>query len=146
MIEAGGDLSLIDEGRLPPKMRLIVRLIGIADTLRLMRARPGLRIYVPQRAEQAAALREIISPEAVAALCREYPGIELSVPKPDAIVRQWRDAAIRAEADAGATIPQLARHYDLTRRQVHNILHDADRDAPDPCGDLFDGRGVARVG
>ena len=44
------------------------------------------------------------------------------LPKFSGLSRAWRDEEIRAGAEAGDTLPELAHEHDLTTRQVRYIL------------------------
>ncbi|HFE31902.1 MAG TPA: hypothetical protein ENJ17_01175 [Gammaproteobacteria bacterium] len=129
------DLDLIDESLLPPQIRMLARVIGLAETLRLIEARGGNRVRIPLQPEQCQALRNVLTPRALAALTQAFGGKRLELPKNDKVVLQIRNHAIRA-ARQQQTVPQVARAFNLTRRHVFNLT--ADNDEPDPTGDLFD--------
>lgn len=122
MINRGAqpDLSSVDVDQLPPQLRQLIRLIGIADTWLLLRERGGTTLQVPVRAERSA-LIDIISANALALLCKEFGGTRLELPVCDSIMRQVRNQQILSDRAQGMSYPALATLYGLTRRQVINI-------------------------
>ncbi len=133
------DLELIDESLLPPQIRMIARVIGLPETLRLIDARGGNRVRIPMRPERCQVLREVLSQSALAALAEAFGGKCLELPKKDKFILQIRNHAIR-NARQQQTVSQIAREYNLTRRHVFNLTADIDADAANTTGDLFDER------
>lgn len=133
------DLDLIDASLLPPQMRMIARVIGLAETVRLIEARGGNRMYVPLQPARCQALRDVLSPGALTALCESFGGKRLELPKNDKVIQQIRNIAIRA-ARRHKTVPQVAKEFGLTRRHIFNLTADTaddNHDEPNPTGDLF---------
>lgn len=134
----------INERLLPPQLRRLVGAIGVAGTVKLLRARGGTRLWLPQRGEASEILVELLGRTLAAQLVDAFPGERvLSLPKLDKISAQMRDSAIRAEHAEGVSYAVLALRYDLTERQVLNIVKSEGR-LPvwrDPNRDLFGGLG-----
>lgn len=123
----------IDVRLLPPIMKRLVRAIGIEDTIKLLRWRGGTDLPLPtSRSRKAGAyageLRRVISADKVDALYAEFAdgNKEMTLPKADKILMQYRNCEIRRlHYETGVTIDSLAMQFDLTGRQVWNILHSA---------------------
>lgn len=81
----------------------------------------GLDVYIPTRTPLGGKLGDLPLP-AQEALVRTFGGTKLYVPKCDGSARCARNAVIRSEYEAGASVPNLARKYQLTERQVRKIL------------------------
>lgn len=132
-------LHLVNPELLPPQVRMLVRLIGLPQTLRLLEARGGIPTYIPMQPGHATELHKIISAEALAALARsDLAGKTIELPKSDKIRLQIRNHAIR-NARREMSAASTARMFGLTRRQVINV-NNAGREE-DGTGDLFDNTG-----
>jgi len=119
------DELLTDEvelAMLPPQIRLLVNACGLEAAFSLLRARGGAPYTVPLNGERSEVLSAIMPAEAARALSRALGGRTLTLPKLDKLMIQVRNRRIRAEAAAGASLACLARRYDLTTRQISNIL------------------------
>lgn len=129
-------LDAVDERRLPPTARLLARAIGMSATVRLLQARGGTQLHVPVDPSRAYVLPGVLSADEIAALARAFGGQRLDLPKLDKLLRQIRDAQIRADR-AHRSAAQVAREYGLTRRHVINITGatEAGEDLAEP--DLF---------
>lgn len=131
---AESDLDLVNPDLLPPLMRNLVRLIGLPETLRLLEARGGIPTYIPAHPDQSTELKAVLSAAALEALARsEYAGHRVELPKPDKVIAQLRNHAIR-NARTQMSAAQVARTFGLTRRHVINL---SASDAEDPTLDLF---------
>lgn len=112
----------IDASTLPPQLRRLVLTIGVADTLRLLKARGGTVIKLPRR-EDRSYLRELLGADSARALIAAFEGEpRVELPKADKILAQLRDREIRRDHLAhGVSLPTLAVRHDLTVRQIKNI-------------------------
>ena len=118
----------IDERLLPPVTRRIVAAIGVAGTMRLLKARGGIRLWLPKNGDRSNVLQDILGREHTAQLLAAFPDADvISLPKADKLLAQIRDAAIRSEHDAGDSLAVLALRYDLTERHVLNVVQSAAR-------------------
>lgn len=129
----------VDAALLPPQLRAVVGLIGVADTLALLRLWGGQRRWLPRRPDDCPAeLREALSAGALAALCgSDFAGRASDWPKPDKVLMQWRHQSMRRERAAGATAAELAARYGYTERRVRSVA--PAEPAPDARQrDLFD--------
>jgi len=76
--------------------------------------------------------------EAALHLMDAFGGEVFYIPKLDCVLKEHRDANIRAEFN-GYNIKQLARKYDATESWLHRLLHteytaDKDKKPGKPCG------------
>jgi len=121
---------LINEGvelsQLPPQIRLLAATIGLPATLSLLRARGGTPYTVPIHGERSEVLTKIMPADCAKALSEEYGGQTLTLPKLDKALIQIRNRRICEEASQGEGLATLARRYDLTTRQISNILAASD--------------------
>ena len=66
-------------------------------------------------------LAEVIGAEATLALCKEYGGTPLYIPKVDALLAAQRDQQIRSEFNGMNTVA-LARQFKLSVRTIQSIV------------------------
>ncbi|MGZ8236362.1 MAG: hypothetical protein ACXWTY_00630 [Methylobacter sp.] len=116
------ELDAVNADLLPPQARQLVRLIGMAHTLTLLEKRGGVTLRIPVNAHQAEVLPGILPMDAIVKLCAAMPGQRLELPKVDKIVKQLRNAVMRAERQE-LSASRVALRHDLSRRQVINICH-----------------------
>jgi hypothetical protein len=76
----------------------------------------------PAGARRAAMLEELIGADAAATLIRHAGASVLKIPTLRWAFTRARDAAIRAEYDAGATLEELAIQYRLSTRRLLCIM------------------------
>lgn len=129
-------LQCIDVCMLPPQIRFLVELIGLPDTVKLLKAKGGHRLLIPTGKQETNQLNNIISSEAVKILCNsQYAGHRLTLPKADKILDQIRNLHIRASAES-TTKSELASQYNLTQRHIQRLRNE-DQDN-NPTLDMFD--------
>lgn len=110
---------------IPPTAAAISALIGNRLAMALMahvNSNACGDLYVPLRAKPASALAQLIGQTAAEKLCAVYGGRTISIPQCDALRRSVRDADICRMATEGTTQTEIARHFEMTDRQVRNIL------------------------
>lgn len=112
----------MEERLLPPSLREIREVIGVAATLRMVEGCGGIRVFIPKRPRPEHRLQRILGEEAFRLLSARYGGETLSVPRADRIVRRLRNLTIAAAYDTGMPVRELARRHQLTERQVYAIL------------------------
>lgn len=120
---------------LPASMADLVDIIGLPAVLKLMDTFGGTEFWVPRRMPHNHPAVDAIGPEAAQTLCEYMAGERLKVPRGRHLKNEIRNRAIRRERHEGASLAELALRYDLTDRQVMNILN-ADP-ADDSQQDLF---------
>lgn len=128
--------SDIDTRLLPPQIRLLEQCIGLPATFALLLAKGGQPYTVPMRGGQSKFLTSIMSVECAKALSDKYSGQTVTLPKLDKPLMQIRDRQIDVEATRGDSLTILAARYDLTTRQISNILAKF-RSPESPQTDLF---------
>lgn len=87
-------------------------------------------------------LAEIVGVENALRVSQEFGGLWISIPKLDALRRESRDTEIRGEYDKAVdnktdVVRSLARKYNLTARQIYNILGIQPEGDPDLVLPLF---------
>lgn len=128
------DLNLIDPSLLPPRIKRLMTIIGLPQTLRLLQQYGGAPCYIPTTVEHSQKLNAVLAPAAIAALAAsDLAGIVIELPKDDKITKQLRNLAIRSTVERTNKI-HAAREFNLTRRHVINICKDDDQN---PTLDLF---------
>lgn len=103
-----------------------IDLMGLAPTLALVRAYPGLQIKVPFGVKpglMTARLDLILGSEAAAAFITRHGGEHLTVPSCAALARALRDAEICAAFDSGEKPHEIAMAFGMTLRQIRLILN-----------------------
>lgn len=108
---------------LPASMAELVDIIGLPAVLQLMKAFGGTEIWIPQKLNHAHGLVAAIGPEAAQTLCEHMTCERVKVPRGAEIIREIRNRAIRRERREGAKLDELALRYEITDRQVLNILN-----------------------
>lgn len=106
---------------LPIKLRIISRLIGLEETLKLVEHYANSRLYIPFKSTPKI---DFLSVEAQHLLCRDYGGTTLVIPKCQTLKNFIRDKEITEKISNGAKVTHLAHEYGLTSRWVHRIIND----------------------
>jgi len=112
----------IDANDLPPRLAALAALIGLPATLRLVEARGGTRVYVPDVATVDHWIARLIGLPALQQLVSERPRDYIELDRATAALRAVRDRQIIADHAAGISTATLALENGLTQRQVFNIL------------------------
>ena len=132
------DLELINPDLLPPQIRLFIRTIGIANTLRLLEARGGLPTHMPADPDKTSVFHKILSHADIQALADTFGGSIIDIPKADKILRQLRNQyVVNALRNGHKTGRELARELGLTYRMIKIIRAESEMDMDDATGDLF---------
>lgn len=120
---------------LPGILRELVDLIGLAATQKLVERYGGVRLYVPKQFDPEHALVKLIGHTAAAKLVTAFGGQDhFDIPKALSATIAVRNARIKAEYGE-LSQRTLALKYDLTERQIRNILAGVAED--DGQSDLF---------
>lgn len=107
---------------LPESLRELVRVLGEANTLRLIGMHGGARVTVPKTPRADHPLRMALSEEAFMQLVQEYGGEAFDLPKGDAYLRELRHDQVRQCREQGLTVDETAEATGYSRRHVLNIL------------------------
>lgn len=124
----------VDLADLPESLAELARLIGLAPALALVRARGGVRIYIPLEVETLPGhwLAETVGWHGAVAMVERFGGDgHYLVPKALKAFQQARNRRLVAQYLAGRSQRDLALAYGLSERQVCAIVAaaGADRDA-----------------
>ncbi len=122
---------------LPPVLREIAALIGIAPALTLVRHFGGVRVYVPQVMTPEHTLARLLGFEAALKLADHYGGAAvIEVPRALDAMIAVRNAHIRAQyRTTEKSQRDLALEHRMTERWIREIVGDDPTD--DPQVDLF---------
>lgn len=112
--------NTIDTSLLSPKTRILIKCIGLTDTLKLLRSYGGRTLSVPENYVEHNRLSTVISITAQMALIRDFAGERIELAKYDRVAKQLRNRDIRAKR-ATHTAPALAAEHNLSRRHIFNI-------------------------
>lgn len=105
-------------------LRALVRAIGLPAAISLTRVYGGREIRVPTYITRVHPLAVAIGWDAARALCVEFGGTALDVPVERTALIEQRNALIRDQYRAGASIKALASRYGLSRTMVRKVLLD----------------------
>lgn len=108
----------LDEKILPPLVRDIVKVIGLADTLKLVDHYGGTTMRVPVKFKPDHLLCKIIGPASTVKLVEVFTGEALEIAKCDQAMRVIRNRLI---VESDKIQKDLAREWGLTERQIRNI-------------------------
>lgn len=134
---AVADLSdIIDLRILPHSVQRLVAIIGLPQTLVLLRARGGTIVHIPATLDSSALVCRVLHRDAVAALiASDLAGVSLQLPKIDKYAAQLRNHAIRQSA--GTLSPTAAAiAFGVSRQTIHHIRRSEDDGQQ---GDFFGG-------
>lgn len=127
-------LQCVDVTMLPLQARDLAKIIGLPDTLKILKAYGGHRLFVPNGTKKDTQLQLLITEEGYIKLCKSHlAGSRLTLPKVDKIIEQIRNHHIRTSSDVNKAT--FARQYDLTQRHVQRIRNDHEEN---PTLDMFD--------
>lgn len=127
----------LDPGDLPGDLETLARGMGMDGTRRLTEYQRG-QLYVPSAKEPEQeslfgeeaqtlppaleAIADHVGPDVARYLARHWDGALLYIPKPETVVRVYRDEHLLEEFRDGVTVQELAERYDLTTERVMQIL------------------------
>lgn len=129
---------------LPAAVRELVRVLGDADTMRLIGMHGGARMTVPKRPKEDHPLRVALSAAGFDKLVYNYGGETLDVPKGDAYLRRLRHTHVHQCREQGLTIDETAEVTGYCRRHVINIMG-GDSGADTQTMDMFESPEVDAV-
>lgn len=126
------DLTPEDIKLLPRQVLDIARIAGMEAAIACVNAFRGMVISIPKGEhynkkgiEAFAKLAAGCGREAALALCAEYGGEMLFIPRCHTLRGEMRNREIRRAFDAGEDTNTLARRFDMTYRAVEIILNRA---------------------
>jgi hypothetical protein len=121
------ELDNIDVRLLPPQMRFLVEIIGLPETIVLLKNKGGMLLQIPkgERDVESYDLYEILSAESIQKLCASrFADERVTLPKVDKILDQIRNIEIR-NSKPTTTRAQLAKKYNLSFRQIQRLWNTA---------------------
>lgn len=127
--------SGINPALLPPQLRKLVRVIGFAETLKLVQAKGGVPVYIAANPTTSCQFDGILSNESVIALAKEFGGERIDLPKADKLLAQLRDLYI-IQKNGSVSGRKLAKELNITWRRIKQIRASAKVDSAQ--SDLFD--------
>jgi len=99
----------------------IRELVGPVVAQRLMERYGGGRVCVPKICNDNHPLVELLGREAAAKLVQRFGGTKIHIAMGHSELRRDRNDRIRSDWEAGKTVPQLAREYLMSERQIWRI-------------------------
>ena len=127
----------VEVSSLPPQMRRLIALLGFEATVKLLRARGGRRVWVPNTASADRVLAPVIGLRALKTLVAHYGGEMIELPGSDKILIQARNRMLLARRAEGASYADLAEEFGLSRRWVIALCSTPEDDVEPPQGRLF---------
>lgn len=106
----------------PSRLDEIEQLIGVPRTLELVKHYGGTHIQFPSRYREDWEIALLLGRPAADQLIGRFSGTRLYIAKRDAELRHRRNRAIIDAYSAGSSVAKLARAYQLSDRQIWNIL------------------------
>jgi Mor family transcriptional regulator len=100
----------------------LIALLGNEAFAKLACVFGGAKLYVGKTENQKKKLTIVIGNEAAKKLVKAYAGGWIDVPKDAASGIDLRNKNIVQDCDANLTLNQLASKYELSQRQICNIL------------------------
>lgn len=100
----------------------LISLIGEDATVRLSMVFGGTRLSIGNGSTSRQRLSVVVGEELAEKLIFHYQGVALDVPKLRLLKRERRDEAIAGDAASGMNQRELSMKYDLSERQIRNIL------------------------
>lgn len=111
---------------LPQSVKDIADLLGLPAALSLVSAYGGVTVKVPVADGRAGKTRNdlvaLLGEEKATTFIRHYAGERVVIARCQSVVRDVRDTEIIAKYDSGISAAKLALEYDMTERNVRNIL------------------------
>ncbi len=103
-------------------MNELARVITLDSVIKLVDSFGGLEIYIPNRAKKSSKLIQIIGMDDLVSLCQHYHGTVIKIPRLMTLRLMLRNQKICKARNEGIPLSELARKFNLTQRQIHNIL------------------------
>lgn len=115
------DATAVQMEDLPPKLRELVRLIGLAPAMAIVKHWGGLRIKIPEKYHEDHALVRVAGREAMVKLVDAYAVQNLYIPRAVTAMNALRNVDIVRRLEGGASGSTLAREYGMSERQIWKI-------------------------
>jgi hypothetical protein len=106
---------------LPQLMQELADVIGLDAALKLVKAYPGVSLYIPEHPHPDHAIAQSIGFDALCKLAKVYAQETLRLPKLDAAVRQIRHQVIADMLDRNCSTRAIALATGYTARRVEQL-------------------------
>lgn len=105
-------------------LQQVIDLIGPQAAIRLVRAKGGQDVGLPyaHHLHDMHWLVVLVGNNNAAQLCKSFEGTRIKLPIEVNALLQLRDEAIAQEYEAGTSVSQLARSYEIDRKLVQKVL------------------------
>ena len=130
-------LDMLTVTDLPPQIKTLADIIGVASALAICKSYPGITIYIPTSRQGSKVLGDalpcdrhkdfrmialLIGDQSALALSEVYQGAFVYVPKLDDVLRSRRDRLIRDDKELGMDYKDIARKYSKSERWIREII------------------------
>ena len=103
-------------------MSELAQIITLDSVLKLVEHFGGQEIYISGKQNNNSKLEGILDEDDMLNLCRHYHGSTIKIPRLMSLRLKLRNNQIIKGRNSGARLSELARKFNLTERQIHNIL------------------------
>ncbi len=107
---------------LPASMLEIKEVVGVTGAVKLLQECGGTRIFIPRRLKAQHKLANLLGLEAARKMSAYFGGETLTIVRGSRARKRLRNLDIVRRYDQGEKVPELARCYELTERQIYTIL------------------------
>jgi len=108
---------------LPATLAEMARVTSLTAALAVAARFGGTRLYLPRQPDERSDLVQLIGIRHARALCSNYSGEFIEVPRAAAVLRLVRNSKMCRAREHGTTVRKLARDFQLTQRQARRILN-----------------------
>lgn len=98
-------------------------MIGAEKTAVLVQWLGGTSLYIPSKLTDEHALAQWLGLELSQTVCAEFGGLSIEIPRMVELKRTERNVQIIADRADGISINKIARKYEMTARNVRNIIN-----------------------
>ncbi len=107
---------------LPNSLRDILSVIGPESLRDLVDSFGGRAIYVPKKMSEGHCLARKLGIASALRLSKEFGGLQISIPLAKNAIRKLRNQEIIQARAEKWSVAEIAGYYQMTERQVWNIL------------------------
>lgn len=109
---------------LPESLKAISEQIGFEGTFRLIKFWGGRKLYIPTFIKPSHKISDKLGLETAQKLSKQFGGQTLSISTAIDMFKRARNNRIKKDRDT-MSVSALAKKYNLTERQIWNILSDS---------------------
>lgn len=111
----------IDTDLLPPMLKRIAEVVGLDSALIISERYPGVTMYVPYEARPDHSLAKKFGLATMQALCAEFGGDKIMVPKLDAVKRVLKHELAKEMRRSGLPAREVATQLDYSERHTFRV-------------------------